>query len=158
MDHFKIKIIDAKRSSFPGKWMVDNFFSQESESQVQDVSIIVKASHQASFYRRMTPITRPFVKEVFWFKHAHPELAKLYPEISKISPVCYYASSNYIDSFMGRDMVEILTNHFLWGLFQHWGVYFICLQPAFFNRRVVGDFKRVGADFKRVLGLTFFLI
>ncbi len=50
---------------------------------------------------------RPFVKEVFWFKHALPALAKLYPEISKISPVCFYASSNYINSFMGRDMVAI---------------------------------------------------
>jgi hypothetical protein len=40
----------------------------------KEVSFIVKASKEGSLHRFISPISPPFVKEVFWFKIAHPGL------------------------------------------------------------------------------------
>ena len=61
-----------------------NLFS--GTSTTKEISVIVKASVETTFHRWMSPITRPFVREVFWFKQAYPELTKLCPEIGSISP------------------------------------------------------------------------
>ena len=50
------------------------------------MSLIVKATEKGLLHKLTSPIGRPFVREVFWFNNAYPELAKLYPEITSISP------------------------------------------------------------------------
>jgi hypothetical protein len=56
------------------------------DKTTEEVSLVVKATNQTSFHCAFSPIGRPFVREVFWFNNAYPELTKLYPEIASISP------------------------------------------------------------------------
>ena len=58
-------------------------FFPESTSEI---SIVVKASLKTVFVKLLSSIARPFVKEVFWYEEANPQLKKLYPEIASISP------------------------------------------------------------------------
>jgi hypothetical protein len=51
-----------------------------------EISIVVKASLRTIFVKLLSSIARPFVREVFWFEVAHPQLKKLFPEIDAISP------------------------------------------------------------------------
>jgi hypothetical protein len=47
--------------------------------QEREVSFVIKTSNESSLFKRFSSLLRPFAKEIFWFKQAHPELTKLCP-------------------------------------------------------------------------------
>ena len=48
---------------------------------------------------------------------ALPSLAVHYPELTSISPVCYYGSSNFLKNCQAEDYWESKCGHGNWGLF-----------------------------------------
>jgi hypothetical protein len=59
---------------------------KQGTTKTQEVCLIVKASLRTEFHRWFSPISQPFVREVFWYKNAFLDLTKLCPEIKLISP------------------------------------------------------------------------
>lgn len=69
----------------------------EIEGQKETVNVICKSPLDNSFHRVVSKMALPFMKEAFWYNIAHPEFCKAYPELEELSPICYYANSNYSD-------------------------------------------------------------
>ena len=90
---------------------------KEGEEEEKEVSVVVKTTPQAAFLRFVHRITRPFLSEVMWYCQALPSLAVHYPELSNISPVCYYGSSNFLKNCQAEDYWEEKCGQGNWGLF-----------------------------------------
>ena len=78
---------------------------KDSEEE-EKLSVVVKTTPQTAFLRFILRLSRPFLTEVMWYSVALPSLAVHYPEVTTISPVCYYGSSNFLKNRQAEDYWE----------------------------------------------------
>lgn len=67
-------------------------------TETEMLEVFVKTPPESSFTGvrgAMSKVVKAFTKETFWYKYAQPYLSKKYPDLSDISPRCYFAASNY---------------------------------------------------------------
>ena len=73
----------------------------------EELSVVVKTTPRTAFLRFILRLGRPFLTEVMWYCEALPSLAAHYPEVTTISPVCYYGSSNFLKNRQAEDYWEV---------------------------------------------------
>ena len=81
----------------------------------EELSVVAKTALQTGAFRFLFRLTRPFLTEVMWYCEALPSLAAHYPELTTISPVCYYGSSNFLENRQAEDYWERKCGHGMWG-------------------------------------------
>ena len=81
----------------------------------EELSVVAKTTPQTAFLRFILRLSRPFLTEVMWYCEALPSLAAHYPELTTISPVCYYGSSNFLENRQAEDYWERKCGHGMWG-------------------------------------------
>jgi len=74
-----------------------NVTVKHTDGSERQLSLVTKATTEAALFKRISTFIRGFAKETFWFKRGLPTLVKVNPELKDLSPVCYYAYSNYED-------------------------------------------------------------
>ena len=83
----------------------------------EEMSVVVKTTPRAAAQRFSQRVARPFLSEVMWYSQALPALAAHHPELTSISPVCYYGSSNFLKNCQAEDYWEAKCGHGNWGFF-----------------------------------------
>ena len=83
----------------------------------EEMSVVVKTTPRAAAQRFSQRVARPFLSEVMWYSQALPALAAHHPELTSISPVCYYGSSNFLKNCHAEDYWEAKCGHGNWGFF-----------------------------------------
>ncbi len=66
----------------------------DAEAVEKELDIVVKAAFDNRFYKFITKVAKPFMRETFWYKFAAPALGTKFPKVLELSPKCYYAYSN----------------------------------------------------------------
>ena len=84
-------------------------------AEEEELSVVVKTTPRTAFLRFIFRLGRPFLTEVMWYCEALPSLAVHYPELTTISPVCYYGSSNFLENRQAEDYWERKCGHGMWG-------------------------------------------
>ena len=74
--------------------------------QDEELSLVVKTTPQKGFLRFIHCAYRPLLSEVMWYRQALPSLAVHYPELTSITPICYYGSSNFLKDCQAEDCWE----------------------------------------------------
>ena len=83
----------------------------------EEMSVVVKTTPRTAAQRFSQRVARPFLSEVMWYSQALPALAAHHPELTSISPVCYYGSSNFLKNCHAEDYWEAKCGHGNWGFF-----------------------------------------
>ena len=127
-EHFDSKLVSVTVKEKPREFagVNDQFQSDirklgikisRNRGEDEEMSVVVKTTPRTAAQRFSQRVARPFLSEVMWYSQALPALAAHHPELTSISPVCYYGSSNFLKNCHAEDYWEAKCGHGNWGFF-----------------------------------------
>jgi hypothetical protein len=95
----KLKVKEVKDEVLASSSGVNNQFNSnvtyvtiQFEFDLNPIRIFVKTPIETGFNKYMGRLTKPFMRETFWYTEALPALKVKYPEIEHLSPIAYHAN------------------------------------------------------------------